>query len=676
MILEVNVEGAAKLPAYIKKGSLVPREYQLNIYLSALQGNTLVVLPTGLGKTIIAALVAAKRFEQYPDEKIVVLAPTRPLAEQHASTFGSLIEADELRVLTGETSPDARKWHWNHSQFIFMTPQALENDLRDDRYDLTDVSFMVFDEAHHAVGDYPYVYIASRYVHEARHPLILGLTASPGYNKEHLEEILSNLHIKKVEARDERSADVAAYVKGITEKRVVLELPAEILQVGRLLDQISEKYIERLSALGIRFRVSNVPIKYLLDIQDKLRKKIESGSADSTDFQAYGLLNNIIRVKHAKLLVEVEGVSSALSYMDEMEDAVAQVGSTRSLKMLVSDWNEAKNKLLELRRSGLEHPKVPALLSVVSEELSNAGSKVLVFTHYRETARVLSSILGSVKGARPAPFLGQARKGVEKGMSQRDQMRVLDDFRSGLINVLVATQVAEEGLDIENCDLVVFYDNVPSAIRLIQRRGRTGRKKEGKIVVLMAKGTADETYHWISLKRKGTMGRLISASDGELMISEGGSQAPFAPDDGKKTKINKGLLDFTEEMSSGTVILDHRLEGSRLSQALKGLGVTYSLKDLGGNYVKVKDVVVRVMACSEVADLLSSGGLFEEAIFMKTLGKPIFIVEGIPPLLNSDEPGPRSSLLSIAVKYGVPFLPSSGPQDSASYIAAWAMRNE
>ncbi|WP_449461658.1 helicase-related protein [Tardisphaera miroshnichenkoae] len=674
MTLEVNVEGAAKLPAYIKKGSIVPREYQLNIYLTALQGNTLVVLPTGLGKTVIAVLVAAKRFEEYPDEKIVVLAPTRPLAEQHASTFRSLIEADELRVLTGETSPDARKWHWNHSQLIFMTPQALENDLRNGRYDLSDVSLMVFDEAHHAVGDYPYVYIASRYVQEARHPLVLGLTASPGYSREHLEEIISNLHIKKVEARDERSPDVAGYVKEITEKRVTLELPAEILQVGRLLDQISEKYVERLSALGIRFRVSNVPIKYLLDVQDKLRKKIELGSADSTDFQAYGLLNNIIRVKHAKLLVEVEGVSSALNYMDEMEDEVTQTGATRSLKMLVNDWSEAKRKLMELQRSGLEHPKIPALLSVVSEELSNPSSKILVFTHYRETARVLSSILREVKGARPAPFLGQARKGDEKGMSQRDQMRVLDDFRSGLINVLVATQVAEEGLDVENCDLVVFYDNVPSAIRLIQRRGRTGRKREGKIVVLMTKGTADETYHWISLRRKGTMGRLISASDRELAVSE--AQAPFAPDDGKKTKINKQLLDFTEEMSSETVILDHRLEGSRLSQALKDLGVSYSLKDLGGNYVKVRDVVVRVMACSEVADLLSSGGLFEEAIFMKTLGKPIFIVEGIPPLLNSDEPGPRSSLLSIAVKYGVPFLPSSGPQDSASYIAAWALRNE
>ncbi len=676
MILVVNVEGAAKLPAYIKKGSLVPREYQLNIYLSALQGNTLVVLPTGLGKTIIAVLVAAKRFEEYPDEKIVVLAPTRPLAEQHASTFRSLTEADELRVLTGETSPDARKWYWNHSQFIFMTPQALENDLRNGRYDLSDVSLIVFDEAHHAVGDYPYVYIASNYVSEARHPLVLGLTASPGYSREHLEEILFNLHIKKVEARDERSPDVAAYVKGVTEKRVALELPAEILQVGRLLDQISEKYVERLSALGIRFRVSNVPIKYLLDVQDKLRKKIEAGTADSADFQAYGLLNNIIRVKHAKLLVEVEGVSSALTYMDEMEDEVAQSGATRSLKMLVNDWGEAKKKLLELQRSGLEHPKIPALISAVSEELSNTGSKILVFTHYRETARVLSSILRSVKGARPAPFLGQARKGEEKGMSQRDQMRVLDEFRSGLINVLVATQVAEEGLDVENCDLVVFYDNVPSAIRLIQRRGRTGRKREGKIVVLLTKGTADEMYHWISLRRKGTMGRLISASDRELPVSVGEIQPSFASDEARKTKINKGLLDFTEEMSSEAVTLDHHLEGSSLSRALKDLGVSYSLKDLGGNYVKVKDVVVRVVASSEVADLLSSGGLFEEAIFMKTLGKPIFIVEGIPPLLNSDEPGPRSSLLSIAVKYGVPFLPSSGPQDSASYIAAWALRNE
>ncbi|MGC8600996.1 MAG: DEAD/DEAH box helicase family protein [Thermoprotei archaeon] len=669
------MEGATKLPAFIRKNSLVPREYQLNIYRNAIKKNTLVVLPTGLGKTVIAALVAAKRFEEYPDEKVVVLAPTRPLAEQHASTFKRFIEIADSEVLTGETSPEIRKWKWNHSQFVFMTPQALENDLRSGRYDLSGVSLMVFDEAHHAVGDYPYVFIASKYVEQASHPLVLGLTASPGYSKEHLEEILSNLHIERVEARDETSPDVAAYVKEITEKRVVLDLPPELLSIGDAFDEISEKYIDRLSALGIRFRVREVPVKYLLDVQEGLRRKIESGSADSTDFQAYGFLNNVIRVKHAKLLLEVEGVSSALSYMDEMEDEVLQGGGTRSLKMLINDkkWIEAKGRLKALRESGMEHPKVPALLSVVSEELSNPNSKILVFTHYRETARVLSSILEGVKGARPAPFLGQAKKGDEKGMSQRDQMRVLEDFRSGLINVLVATQVAEEGLDVENCDLVIFYDNVPSAIRLIQRRGRTGRKKEGKIIVLIAKGTADETYHWISLRRRGTMGRLISSQERYL---SGGPEALSQAFKDKKTKINKGLLAFTEELTSEAVILDHRLEGSKLSQALRGLGVGYSLKDLGGSYVKVKDVVVRVLSSSEVPGLLSSGGLFEEAIFMKTIGKPIFIVEGIPPLLNTEEAGPRSALLSISVKYGVPFLPSSGPQDSASYIAAWALRNE
>lgn len=84
----------------------------------------------------------------------------------------------------------------------------------------------------------------------------------------------------------------------------------------------------------------------------------------------------------------------------------------------------------------------------------------------------------------------------------------MQNFRDGLYQVLVATRVGEEGLDIAEVNQVIFYDNVPSSVRFIQRRGRTGRKDVGKLVVLIAKNTIDETYYWIG-KRKMTAAKSM-----------------------------------------------------------------------------------------------------------------------------------------------------------------------
>lgn len=84
----------------------------------------------------------------------------------------------------------------------------------------------------------------------------------------------------------------------------------------------------------------------------------------------------------------------------------------------------------------------------------------------------------------------------------------MQKFRDGLFRVLIATRVGEEGLDIAEVNQVIFYDNVPSSVRYIQRRGRTGRKDTGKLVVLIAKNTIDETYYWIG-KRKMTSAKSM-----------------------------------------------------------------------------------------------------------------------------------------------------------------------
>ena len=156
---------------------------------NALRSSTLVSIPTGLGKSLIAALVAAKRLEQYSEKRVVVLAPTRPLVEQHYRTFKKLLRLDphDFACVTGQTSPDDRNTAWSR-QMIVSTPQVFVNDLISGKVDLASISLLVFDEAHRAVGDYAYTYIGERYS-KVPHGLVLGLTASPGSSKEAILQV-------------------------------------------------------------------------------------------------------------------------------------------------------------------------------------------------------------------------------------------------------------------------------------------------------------------------------------------------------------------------------------------------------------------------------------------------------------------------------------------------------
>jgi Fanconi anemia group M protein len=142
----------------------VPRLYQETIFSTTVSKNTLVVLPTGMGKTAIAMMLASFRLKQFPNSKILILSPTRPLINQHMTTFQKFMNIDETHfaVFSGEVTPEKRAEMWKEKQIIFSTPQGLENDIISSRIKLEDVSLLVFDEAHRAVGDYSYVFVAKQ----------------------------------------------------------------------------------------------------------------------------------------------------------------------------------------------------------------------------------------------------------------------------------------------------------------------------------------------------------------------------------------------------------------------------------------------------------------------------------------------------------------------------------
>ena len=180
---------------FIEKNSIEFREYQINIAGSSSKENTLLVLPTGLGKTIVALILIAKKLKtENSDNKILFLAPTKPLVTQHAQFLRQFLTIDEesIVIFTGEISPIERKKLWSKSKIIISTPQVIENDLISKRINLKDVSFIIFDEAHHAVGKYSYVFISEMYKKNRKDGYILGMTASPGNDISKIKDLQHN----------------------------------------------------------------------------------------------------------------------------------------------------------------------------------------------------------------------------------------------------------------------------------------------------------------------------------------------------------------------------------------------------------------------------------------------------------------------------------------------------
>jgi len=245
--------------------------------------------------------------------------------------------------------------------------------------------------------------------------------------------------------------------------------------------------------------------RVLLDLQKEIGKLYQ----EKKDFMIAKSLTTCaqaIKIEHAIGLLETEGITSLYKYFLSLEKNKKSVATRSVLKDL--SVNNAIKKTKELYLKGIEHPKLSKLTEIVEEELKRKpNSKIIIFANYRSSVEKITSLL-SAKKVEAREFIGQAIK-RGKGLSQKEQIEILNEFRYEIFNVLVATSVGEEGLDIEEVDLVIFYEPVPSEIRSIQRRGRTGRTKTGRVIFLITKGTRDEGYYWSSLHKEKRMRSIL-----------------------------------------------------------------------------------------------------------------------------------------------------------------------
>lgn len=479
------------------QGMLEERAYQVNIARSCLERSTLIVLPTGMGKTVVALLVIAEVLRQGRG-KVLLLAPTKPLVEQHAAFLKEHLKA-EVGLMTGEVAPPDRELIWRQEDVVVSTPQVVENDLKHERATLGDFGFLVFDEAHRAVGDYAYVAVGGACKEAGS--LVMGMTASPGSDPERILEVCRHLGIEGVEIRTEFDPDVVNYIHDVKVERVRVDMPENMRRIRDLLRAAFKDVASELMERGFLKERRRANVRDILAAQKEVQRRLARGEKNYHLYSAASTLAVAMKINHAVELVETQGLVALRSYAERLEEEAKEEGSSKASKTLLKI--PKVREAFKLARVTLpEDPKVTKVLEVVEEQLSKKpDSKVIVFTHYRDTAELMVGGIRRLPGARPFRFVGQADRGEDLGLKQREQVELLEKFKDSVYNIMVATSVAEEGLDIPSTDLVVFYEPIPSEIRTIQRRGRTGRNRPGRVVVVVTRDTRDEAYLY-SAKRK------------------------------------------------------------------------------------------------------------------------------------------------------------------------------
>lgn len=661
----------------------VPRRYQEVIFSKAIERNTLVVLPTGLGKTAIALMISAHRIINFPKSKIVFLAPTKPLIEQHRDYFQKylLLNNEVLSVFSGTISPEKRKELWKDSTFIFSTPQGFENDILSGKISFEDVSLIIFDEAHRAVGDYSYIFLAKKYMGQAKNPLILSLSASPGDSTEKINELCKNLFIENIEYRSLDDEDVKDYVEETKINWVEVDQNKEFTKLTNYLNEFFQNRIKLLNDLGLyKGTYKDLSKSQILKLQSELQVLISKGETSPELFKSISVVAEILKMMYANELAQTQTLNAFVDYMEEL-NSQSLTTKTKSVKNIVNDimFKSALITARDLISKGLEHPKIAKLKHLITDIIKNEpSSKIIIFSQYRQTATELKKHIDEIITSEI--FFGQAKKN-NISFSQKKQKEILDSFRNGNFSCLIATSVAEEGLDIPKVDHVIFYEPVPSAIRSVQRRGRTGRHSKGFVSVLITKGTQDEIFRWVSFHKEKKMYSALN-----FFKNKNDSIKAL-----KENKLQKSLTEFSKNINNNNevnkkenetkllILADYREKASPLLKELSNT-CQIELKNLDvGDYFLGGDVCVEFKNVRDFVDSIVDGRLLSQLKSLVKYEKPLIVIEGTEDLFSIRKVHPKAihgMLATISISYRIPIIMTKNAKETADLFITIAKREQ
>lgn len=483
------------------------RGYQIEATQACIRCSTLIVMPTGFGKTAVQWNCIADALQSGVG-KIVITAPTVGLVEQQRRMILEriLIDEDSVRTYTGSDRPANRGTIWGEATIIIATPQVIRNDVDSGLIHLGEVGLLIIDEAHHAKGNHATGQVADRYQTQARQPWLVAATASPGSSQRSIEQLWNRLNVKRIYVAKREDDLLKPYAVDMNIATIRVMLDSTTLS---LLEPLEAHQFEETDALKRQGFLA--PTEHLtagLIEEAAQRASVAISRRDPRGYDAARRISDVRRMHMLLDLLKTQGLRSARSYLERADEQrrEGERSTGRFLKkQVIHNFRQAVQTMEEC------HPKSGVVRKLVEEHLQqNPDERILIFSEYRDTVEHLVNDLNQVEGAIVDRFIGQSKRGKREGMSQKQQLEQLDKFRSGVMNVLVATSVGEEGLDVPSASMVLFYEPVSSAIRAIQRRGRTARERSGSVHVLVANDTRDVHVLHASRNREKRMHNILS----------------------------------------------------------------------------------------------------------------------------------------------------------------------
>ena len=505
------------------------RKYQFDITISCIKKNTLVCLPTGLGKTFIAKNVIYNFHKFFPKGKIFFLAPTKPLVNQQFKSLQKIEKSLKTKIqeINGSIKKESRKIIYKENNIFITTPQTLNNDIIKKNLDIKKIILIVYDEAHRAIGKYAYTEINKILTKNKIVYRTLALSATPGNDVRKARKIVKNLNISHLEIRELENEEVMRYLKS---KKVFKHVISESERIKRFRLFLENYMWKIVKFLKKNLREKNdvffepkrmVDVNYytLIIYRNSYTKNLERYKKiynSQKIFDLFECFNNLSHLGRMKSLLLNQGFKVYKSAMNTYEENMTSDLEKNYFKKTI-EFIEWKNSVSEISFSNLEqHPKMIELFNLLTEFFNSPiveknQSKVLIFTQSRKNAHLIVEHLKTNLKIRSSIFIGQntPKKKAEseipfqnwpkKGLTQLQQKQIIQNFKKNKLNVLVATCVAEEGLDIGEIDLIICNDSGLTPTRLIQRMGRTGRKRAGKVVLLL---TEKEKIKFCASERK------------------------------------------------------------------------------------------------------------------------------------------------------------------------------
>lgn len=485
---------------WIYPTNLPIRKYQKDIVGEALFKNTMVCLPTGLGKTFIAAVVMYNFYRWYPSGKIIFMATTKPLVKQQVDAcYGIVaIPKESTAELTGSVLKQNRTSIWKDKRVFFLTPQVLRNDL--DTIDGlgSKIKCIVIDEAHRARGNHAYCEVINKLQELNKEFRVLALTATPASNVVDVISICQQLLISHLEVRTENSADVQPYSHQKSIQTIVLKLDGKLSEVINDYKKILDKYV--------RILVENKVIHSNFSSLHKgrlfyLSKEYQEKNTHNRSTEKYKLITKVFAtctiLYHAYDLLLRHGLRSFVRFFEESINKPLLTSCSSEIQQLVDDITNyvgpplicdklpdgSHLKLPENCKFG--HPKFYKLREILSQHFAthDVKSKVIIFCEYKDSVAEAYAALLDQPSVKPKMFMGQS------SITQKQQVNIIDSFRSGNFNTLISTCIGEEGINVGFVDIVICFDiSNKSSVRFIQRIGRTGRDRNGRVVILVSEG--------------------------------------------------------------------------------------------------------------------------------------------------------------------------------------------